>query len=92
MKCVKLDQCAMTRTVNLPNLIGYDKKCQVKYEETQSSSLQSVPKTACKQIGTEPEVHLSPDILSSLNLVFAYIKDFLCIQMLIYPDISRFLY
>ena len=55
MKCVKLDQCVMTRSVNLPNLC-YDKRCQVKSEGTQSSSLWSMSKTACKQIWTQPEI------------------------------------
>ena len=32
------------------------KKCQVTYGGTQSSSLWSMSKTACKQIGTQPEV------------------------------------
>ena len=37
-------------------LMCYDKKCQAKSEGTQSSHMQSVPKTACQQIGTQPEV------------------------------------
>ena len=36
--------------------ICYDKKCQVKSEGTQSSSLWSMSKIACKQIGTQPEI------------------------------------
>ena len=47
----------------------YDKKCQVKSEGTQSSYVWSVPKTASKQIGTQPEVtrNNTPPVLHTHN-------------------------
>ena len=45
----------MTRTVNLPKPC-IKVKCQAKSAGTQFTHMQSVPKTACQQIGTQTEI------------------------------------
>ena len=48
-------------------------KCQVKSEGTQSCSLQSVPKTTCKQVQTHPEV-----IRKNVHIVLPTHDHFVC--------------
>ena len=96
----KRNLCVVTRTVNLPNMhmqksamlqssykMSSHKKCQVKSEGTQSSHMQSVPKTACKQIGTQPEV-----TRNNVHTVLSTHDHFVCQQALCEHSASKSCY
>ena len=65
----------------------YDKKCQVKFEGTHSSSLWSVPKTACKQIGTQLEI-----IRTNVHTVLPIQYHFVCQQAMCKHSASKHCY
>ena len=50
------EECPLRPVCNDKSCLFAKPMCYVRSEETQSSHMQSVPKTACKQIETQPEV------------------------------------
>ena len=65
----------------------YDKKCQLKSEGTLSSYMQSVPKTASKQIGTQLEV-----ARNNVHTVLPTHDHFVCQQALYDHSASKSCY
>ena len=86
MKMCQVRPLCNDKNCQSPKSMCYDKKCQVKSEGTQSSSLWSVPKTAYKQIGTELEITRNIISISQVRAVI-HLKVHQCLQ---FQEITRY--